>query len=441
MKNKIKSILKYAFILITVIIAMLGLMVMSTYFIPREKIEDNIKSSITPLALGQEMKKIGTKNYYSYLHIYADEILLNIMYCADTSKPLESVVEAKYYKKTLFPNLKEAIEKESNGNTEYMRYWHGSTLIIRPLLMFFNISQIYKIFAGIFIMLIIILCIILIKKKSYLLIIAMAIGLFITKSIFVPFCLEYTWTYLIMFIAIIASIILEKKGNDKINLLMFIVGIFTCFFDFLSTETITFLVPILFIFTIRYQENRIESLKKELNNITVWIILWLLGYSLMWISKWLIASIVLHINSLDFVISKAMYRINGTPNETNSGKMIINALKLNVLTLYPISRMKKPIIAAVILIAIIIGCLLLKKKDKKYLLTGLIPICIGIIPYIRYLVIASHSRGHYMFTFRAQLTTIIAVIIAMYIIVDKNKLMKNINIRDTIRSKIQWKKR
>lgn len=143
-----------------------------------------------------------------------------------------------------------------------------------------------------------------IKKKYYILLLAMIIGLIMTSSIYVPFCLEYIWTYIIMLSVTIVAIYLEnkeskeiKKDKEKnintnknqkqnINILMFITGIITCFFDFLSTQTITFLVPIICIETIRYKENRIKETKEEIKQIAIWICLWLIGYGMMWAIKW-----------------------------------------------------------------------------------------------------------------------------------------------------------
>lgn len=47
------------------------------------------------------------------------------------------MMEAKYYEGEITPSLEGAVENQSNGNTEYIRYWHGSMAIIKPLLVFF----------------------------------------------------------------------------------------------------------------------------------------------------------------------------------------------------------------------------------------------------------------------------------------------------------------
>lgn len=60
----------------------------------------------------------------------------------------------------------------------------------------------------------------------------MSIGLILTTAWYVPFCLEYLWTYLIMFIVTIIAILIENKKKEYINILMFITGIITFFLIF-----------------------------------------------------------------------------------------------------------------------------------------------------------------------------------------------------------------
>ena len=444
MKKNIKSVLKYCMILFITVAILFTLMLVSIITIPREKIKENVIESIPTLDSTIELKRPKIERYYTYLHVYADEILLNVIYCIDTTNPMQSMMEAKYYKDNFFPSLEGAIINESNGNTQYMRYWHGSMTIIRPLLTIMNIEQIYYMFAIIIMALVIYLIILFCKRKSYILILALVVGWIMTGSIYVPFCLEYTWAYLIMLIGTIIAIKLENKENgaSKINILMFIIGIVTTYFDFLSTETLTFLIPIICVFTIRYKEKRIQSLKQEIKQILLWMFLWFIGYSVMWGIKWLLASLILQVNALDYVVENAIVRLYKSNNERTLILTIINAIKKNFITLYPLYSVKNRKIFAGVFTAIVALTILLRKKNKEDLKTALVLLGIGIIPYIRYIVVSSHSRGHYFFTFRAQLATIMAIIIVIYILIDRKKLTKEINIKEVfIKKLIERKKR
>lgn len=427
MKN-LKSIIKYILIFIGLIAILLGTFVATVKFIPREKIENNIKESLPYLESNTELIEVKPTREYSYLHVYADEILLNIMYCMDSNQPLKSVMEAKYYSDNAvledLPSLEKALENGGEGNQEYIRYWHGSTIIIRPLLIFFNINEIYHIFAIIMIILIATLFIILIKKKQYILIIATIIGYIMIAINYVPFCLEYVWTFLIMLVVSIIGILTKKH-----NMLFFITGIITCFLDFLSTEIITVFVPLIYIYTIKYKNGEIKNFKEGIKLIAKYTILWGLGYCLMWGAKWLLASMILNMNALDFVISKAQKRINGGIRDFSKNYILLNGILRNVKALYPFYLIYEKTTIVCIILGIVIPTVLMIKKDKKSLLNFFIFILIAITPYIRYLILSNHSFLHYMFTFRDQLITIMALIVGITLSIDKEKLKKEVNFK------------
>ena len=363
-------------------------------------------------------------------------MLLNIIYYIDTSNPIESIMEAKYYsedgEKQITYDFNKMIDEQHEANVQYIRYWHGSMSVIRPLLTFLNLNQIYVLNAIILLIGTIILIIIFIKYNLKELAIAYILGLIMCTAIVVPFCLEYYWTFLIMTIVSILSIILYKKGKN-LNTLFMITGIITCYFDFLSTELITILVPVLIILTISYKENKISNFKKGFKFLIISIIFWSIGYIGMWISKWILASIILKINALDYVINDMLFRINGTGNPertilARATNLPLRAVDKNIRTIFPIQFLiNQKVLTIVILCIIITEIIFIRKKDiKKLWFSGLLLI-ISIIPYIRYLILASHSFSHYFFTFRAQIVTIIGIVLAIIYSIDEDIAKIEIN--------------
>lgn len=431
-----KELIKYIVIFFITLIILFGLLVI-TAKIPREFISNNIKESTSEFHTSSEIDKVVIKREYTYRHIYADAMLLNIIYCIDSSKPVQSVMEAKYYSelkekinskyenevvnKSISYDFNELVDGEHEGNQQYIRYWHGSMSIIRPLLVFLNLKQIYILNFIIISILTIILLIMLIKTKIKELVIAFVISLIMCFVIIVPFCLEYTWTYMIMLVASIIALILEKKGR-KLNILFFITGIVTCYLDFLSTELLTFMIPILLILVIRYKQNRLTNFKDGLKFMVISSVLWGIGYVGMWFAKWILASIILKINAFDYVIDNAIERINGGNNAiVKIDNMYINAIVDNLLTLFPINIQKRVERLYFIPIVIIIFVLIfIKKKNWRELWFPALLIIIALIPYIRYLILADHSYRHYFFTFRLQMISIIALILAVVYSIDRN---------------------
>lgn len=434
-KENIKEIFKYIIIFFSIIILGVSLLVV-TAKIPKESIEKNIEESTPYLSKNSEINYIKRKHPFMWLHIYADEMLLNITYNIDTNKPLESVLEAKYFDNGLASLKKQMEDKSQVANTEYIRYWHGSMIFIRPLLTIFNIHQIYIVNAIIIAMLTIALLVILFKKKQTLLAILFIIAFIMTGSIFVPFCLEYTWVYMIMLFTSIIAVLIEKNKNSNKNLkvLFFITGILTCFFDFLSAELITILVPLTLVLGIRYKEKRAENLKENLKFLIYSIILWGVGYFGMWIAKWVLASIVLNVNALDFVVDKALVRVNGVYEFEDIGEIYLEAIPKNIFALFPFNLIQDKLLLVYFFAIAVIAFIVLKRNKKE--LKNIIPfLLIAFIPYVRYLVLANHSYRHYFFTFREQLPTIMCIILIFVYGIDKNKLKKQIKLNKKDRKK------
>lgn len=444
MRKAIKYIGIYFITLIICVIALVG-----TAKIPKTAIEQSIKESAEYYKKVDGIERIQRNREYTYLHYYADSMLLNIVYCIDTDNPLKSTMEAKYYEKIyadINDDFIEMVEGNKEANQEYLRYWHGSMAIIRPMLTVFNIEQIYILNTSVMFGLIIFLLYILIKEHKSLAV-AFVIGLIIIAIPFVPACLEYSWTFMVMLIVSILGIKIEKNKPNWLGALFLITGMLTCFLDFLSTEIVTLFIPVLFIMAIRNKEGRL-TLKNAFLFIIKMSILWGIGYIGMWLAKWCLASIVLGINSLEYVTEQAMYRM-GMNSERMGTNIIMNNLskiytsnRLNVITkniqcLYPIANFKRYtniILISILAIFAIIELIIVDRKKIKNMWFSIILFIIGIMPYIRYELLLQHSYAHRFFTFRNQIITIICLIM---IIVDSYKARKNwiINLENKIKNK------
>ena len=115
--KKIKSLIKDIIIFVFIVIVLLILLVV-TAKIPKESIEKNIEESTDYLSRNTEINYIKRKYPFMWLHIYADEMLLNIIYNVGSNMPLRSVLEAKYYDSGL-ASLKEQIKNARKHNRNY----------------------------------------------------------------------------------------------------------------------------------------------------------------------------------------------------------------------------------------------------------------------------------------------------------------------------------
>lgn len=360
-------------------------------------------------------------------------MLLNIIYSIDSEHPVESCLWAKYYcsvKIDINTDFITVVNEHKEPNEQYLRYWHGSMIVLRPLFIFLNIEQIYLLNKILLYILALVLFIILFKKSKKIAII-FVISMFMISFKVVPYCLEYSWTFYIMLISSIISVLIEKKGNQKLYPLFMITGILTCFFDFLSTEIITGMVPILLVLLIRKEDNRLNNFKDGFKFLAISAILWGIGYIAMWFAKWIIASLILNINAMKYVKDNAMLRINGLQGLKTKEEMYIGALYNNWHNLYPINIVKnKQTLLIYIAIFFVLLASIIDWKNIKKKWFSILLLLIAITPYLRYVVFANHSYRHYFFTFRDQIISIIAILAIILEIINYNILFK----------KVEWRK-
>lgn len=430
--RKLKSILKYLNIYIITVSLLFSLLTISSK-IPRNSIQKNIEESVTFFEKNPGVDEKLKRREYTTIHYYADSILLNIIYCIDSQNPVEATMWANFYKNVnadINNDFIEVVKESKEPNEQYLRYWHGSMLILRPLLTILNIEQIYTLNKIVMYIFAIVLFILIFKKNKKVAIIFL-ISMIMIAFYIVPYCLEYSWTFYIMLITSIIGILIENKGNKNLYTLFFISGILTCFFDFLTTEIITVLVPVLLVLIIRKEDNRLTNFKEGFVFVLISCTLWLTSYVAMWITKWVLASIILDINAIEYIKENAMLRINGLQGLNSKEEMYKGALYKNWHNLYPINiiKNKKELLKYVIAFFVILLPFIDWKNIKKKWF-ALLLLLIALIPYLRYLALANHSYRHAFFTFREQIISIIALTTATLEILNYRILFK----------KIEWRK-
>lgn len=435
--KKVKAVGKY----ILIFIAVIAILLVSFVFvasIPKKYVENNLVEAVKFFRKNTMEVKFVNKEYANtWLYPYDDQIYLNIIHCMDEDKPLESVMECEYYTlseedggNSKYINL---IEKNLKPNNYYLRYWHGSIIFVKVFLMIMTLEQIYILNVLILSVLLSILIFILIKNKYWTILISFIIGLIMTTSWFAPFSIVYTAMYALMLSACIFSIIMENKkvGNDKLHKLFFIIGILTCFFDFLTMELLTILVPILMILTIRIKKNDSFKFKEELIFVIKSIVLWLIGYAMTYIVKWILALIILDIDVMKYIKNAALKRVNGPVSIYSTTEIMLLGIKKNIITLFPLTKIIRSRVDYTIPISFAVSSLILlldiKNKEKRNFL--ILNLMIAVIPYFRYIILSNHSYLHYFFTFRNQMATVMSVVLIIANCLNKNKLFLEIKIK------------
>ena len=119
--------------------------------IPRNAIQRNVEKSVEYFS-----KKVGAfPSTFVGLHssdmdYYADAVLIDIAWYLEPEHPLESISWAKFYTENRYnyngfvkKYFIESIKKNLLANQQYLRYWHGSIIFVKPLLMVLDINGIH----------------------------------------------------------------------------------------------------------------------------------------------------------------------------------------------------------------------------------------------------------------------------------------------------------
>ena len=406
-QSAMKHLLRYPVIFL-ICTALLAGMLTAAALVPADAVKDNMRSSAELLCREKVFFGLAGDISAGRIDRYADSILLNIVYHYDSADPLVSVMRSSYYfteTQNENNNLLDAVNGGLPANKEYLRYWHGSGVIVKAAHLFTDLHGMYIINAVITALLYALLIFVLIKHRLY----AGAVGTLCALAAagiwYVPFSLEYTWVFMIMpVISVIAVRLVITGRTEKLGALFLISGIVTNYFDFLTAETVTLTVPLLLaVYTSR--QTKPLPVKEEILSAVKNAALWGAGYAGMWLTKWGLAAVILGEDVTPFISEHIAERSLGSGMPAD----LIGGWWRNISCLFPLGFGGPGIIAAVLLVLAAAYVSFVYRRDGVRPSGLLIYAVIGLIPLLRYAVLLNHSYIHFFFTYRALAGTMLAV--------------------------------
>ena len=412
-------------LIIIAICAFLGVAALAvTYLVSPDDIRENVNKSSVILyneGLGAQIWE-GIKE--SQLDIYTDGLLFNITYTTtdDGIRDILLDTRVKVGETNPMNSLYEVIVLANDNYyvKNYGRYWHGYQIILRPLLLFYNYSDIRQINMILQLTLVFIFVYMLAVSDDRTLILPF-FGVYIALSPVSLFgCLQYSPCFYIMMAALIALFALKKYLNDTTrNYLFLLAGILTSYFDLLTFPLITLAIPLIAYLGLdcaRLAETKDRGVKNTL----FYTVSWCIGYVGMWASKWIIASILTNENAIEDAIERIKYRSGYSQSYT-----FFDVVKLN----FSMYNTKVVLIA---IIGLIVFMIALGFKEHIILNTKLLP-CMGVIlfvtiyPFIWYFFTTNHSSNHNYFTYKELAISVFGILMIVAInIKDAKKENKTI---------------
>ncbi len=430
MQNMIKTYVKlsgkYLLIFIITIICLWGMLYFGT-LIPNDSIKENYISTAYNYSGKQPFEfKDESKKMSGVIDNYADTIWLNIAWNMGDGRGIKSTLLTNYYKDPQYgeaAGLYYTVTEGKEPNTNYTRYWHGNGAVIRFMHLFTDVNGIKM--AGLLTVvgLALLTVIILLKRKHIIPAIFLVVSLLIVKIWNIGLSLEYQPSFVIAFILTPIYLISERKSNEFLAVLSIIGGCMVAFFDFLTTETVTILLPLAIVVTVRSKENRLASAKENVMLIFKCLILWAVSYVMTFIIKWIFAEIVSGGDSMASSFeSAAVHMLGGGSehiNSLNRPSNIFSSLFANFSVIFGSSQRVEPVFAFVGL-TIVLACVLYVALNAKNTSdkTGapMIVLSFGLFVLLRFFVLNNHSYVHEFFVYRALVTTIFTLLSSLWLL-------------------------
>ena len=378
--------------------------------IPRKAIEDNVRASADYLCREELFGRVLPEVRSSTIDRYADSILLNIAWCYDGEHPLRSVLVSPYYYtpyQNENDNLRDAVTRHLPANQQYLRYWHGSNALVTPLLTVLDLKGIYVLHGAVLAVSAAALLIVLIRKKAYAPAVGVGAGIVAAGFWFVPLSLEYYWVCELTLLLSLGVILPGNKTGPGFWTPFFLVGgMLTSYLDFLTSETLTLLVPLLLLLWLR------RDLPPRRTALTL-VPAWAVGYAGMWALKWALAGLAMGENPMPYVMEHIGERVNGAFYVAGQGEgpvsLFPGAILRNIGCLFPLDYGVAGALAAAGLAAALAYYIFVYRRegwDRPLVLTLAL---LGLVPYLRFLILRNHSFLHCFFAYRAQTASVLAL--------------------------------
>jgi hypothetical protein len=408
-----KSFVKYLGLLLGVLVFFI-LFSLASALLPSKPIASNIEHSLKDvLHLPDYPQPLinGSKHNLDYA---MDGMITNIIFSINPEKPLQSALLCRWHINEEEPyvsqwyNLAYGIAHQDQlPQVVYGRYWHGNSFLFRFLFLLMDYNEIKWIIYILSSLLLLITSIFLYKRVGLLKAVALLSGLFFVNAYLMQFSMQMSPILFITLLGMLKVSKLDLHAEKSLFSLFLILGASTAYFDLLTAPFLTFSMPFLVWFGIA-QEGKNFTFKKISTHFLITGSLWLLAYTFIWVSKWLLVALFTDFHIWQDVGHHLLMR----SDTVESGRMLAVRINFNNLPLVWIN-----------LILVLLAIRAAMRFDIKAVGAAAFLLAIALIPYIWYYFLANHSFIHHWFTYRIQAFTISAVFLA-FLLLRKDSLRK-----------------
>ena len=406
-KKALSGVLRALAVLLAAIAAGTVLMI-GAYILPTGRMLTNVAESIETLDTEGGSFTWAPGYPGSRLDGFTDNIMMQTAVLVGSGDPVRDAMlngRMEFPKAELSPGeaLINYVYGARNGEiTTYGRYWHGYLLFLKPLLLFFNLSDIRMMLMVIQFSLAAALLCLAYKKHGARLAIPLGLALVCLNPVSTAMSMQYTSIYLLTLVFALIELHVDSFSKTRGWMLYLLLGICTAFFDFLTYPSVAFGICVLLEILI-FRGSAKEKLSKTVSSGLAWG----LGYGGMWSGKWVVGSLLTGQNILADAITTAQYR-TGTEVTAKEGA----AAGFGEILAKNLGALLGP--AYLLLfggLLVLFFWLLVSKRYRFIPEKSCLPALgmIALVPFAWYFVLKNHSSVHYWMTYRNLSVTVMAL--------------------------------
>ena len=331
---------------------------------------------------------------------FTDAIMLQTAVYAQDENPMKAAMRndrMEFSEGKLDPagSLKQYVYGNRSGYVvDYARYWHGYLLFLKPLLLFFSLSDIRMMNAALQLILAAGVLLLAFRKRGLRLALPMGLALLVLNPVSTALSMQFSSVYYLTLLGLLIMLLTESWDRSWGYLVFLFLGIGTAFFDFLTYPACAVGTCLALQALMSRADGKTRLLKTAGSGAA-----WAFGYGGMWSGKWLAASLITGNSVMRDAVEQAQYRSGG---EVTAAKGGVSATFGTVLG-RNLGVLANP--AAAVIVLALLGLLvwLLVTKRCRFALerASLLSLAIAFaVPFVWYFLLRNHSLVHCWMTYR-----------------------------------------
>ncbi len=413
MKARTTILIRYCLTLLVLIVCYMMFAVVSC-FMPDDRVRQHVHYSIEKGDLHSDYPRAVIPEKSAQMDNFTDALIINQACHLRRNAIIQNIMllpRADFGVVDQSSTLQLYMQGQDENIITYPRYWHGSTFLMRYLLIFFDYPSIRLLLYLISSLLLGWLLIRLWQIKGWIPVAAIGIAFVLVYGYVMQFSMQCCP---VLALALIGSLLVCKDFSTprRIFLYFFIIGSLTAYFDLLTAPLLSLGLPLV-LFCYLYEDKRPTAkpaLLAPLSQIVGAGLLWSVGFITTWAIKWLLASILTSKNVFKDAFGQVSFRMGSAENIWELADFSRWTAITSNIDLIP-----SKLFCIVIAVMIVLSVLHFNRNGWQ---RALLLLMVALLPYLWYFMLANHSYQHWWFTYRAQMVSIVAMILSIASIID-----------------------